>query len=100
MSNWKQIHCAQAERALQFEMIINVVDEVLGNLGRRDDALARYGVMKVASYVAQVARAQALGFDPNLLRLTDEELSADQFQLAKIAAIKGVPVWTLPEDAT
>ncbi len=43
------------------------------DLGVTGQALPEYGIAKVANYAAQVARAQALGFDPDLLRLSDEE---------------------------
>jgi len=95
MSDWKQHHADEAEKALDNEMVQNVLTEFAGNMGFERDGLPEFGLMKIVSYVAQVARAEALGFDPYLLRMTDEEADEQGLKLAKIAAEAGKPVWVI-----
>jgi hypothetical protein len=97
MSNWKQHHANEAEKALRHPLVQSVMEEFAGNMGFRLEGLPAYGMAKVASAAAQVARAQALGFDPVLLRLSSSEADEEVLRLARIAAERGVPVWTLPE---
>ena len=75
MSDWKLQHANEAEKALEHDLVKYVMEELLDNLGLTGQALPAYGVRKVAIYAAQVARAQALGFDPELLRLSNEEVN-------------------------
>lgn len=90
--DWKQTHANDAEQATRHPIVKRVVGELLSNLNANGDALVRYGVMKVATYAAQVARAQALGFDPNLLLLSDAEATEAQLRLAQMAVDAGKPV--------
>jgi hypothetical protein len=85
---------------LNHSLVESVIEEQMGNLGT-DSALVRYGLAKIATYAAQVARAQALGFDPDLLRLSPEEANDEQLRLARAAVAAGKPVWSLDgEDVT
>jgi stalled ribosome rescue protein Dom34 len=79
--------------ALKHPLVESVIEEQMFNLRiSPDDDLAKYGLMKIATYAAQVARAQALGFDPDLLRLTDEEATEAQLRLLKAFEQAGKPV--------
>ncbi len=97
MYDWKQVHANEAEKALDTQLMQDVIREQLENLGREDDPLAKYGLTKIAMYAASVARAQALGFDPDLLRLSADEAHTDQLRLARTAVAAGKPVWLLDE---
>jgi hypothetical protein len=94
MSDWKQQHANDAEKALDYDLVKDVIAEQMGNLGT-DDKLVRYGLTKIAMYSASVARAQALGFDPDLLRLSAEEANDEQLKLAIAAVKSGKPVWVI-----
>jgi hypothetical protein len=98
MGNWKQHHADAAEKALDNEMVQNALTEFAGNMGFKRDGLPEYGLTKIVSYVAQVARAEALGFDPELLRLSSEEADEQLLKLAAMAAEQGKPVWTFSTD--
>lgn len=95
MSDWKQCHANESEKAVDHEMVAYVRGELAENLGVTGQALPEYGIRKVALYAAQVARAQALGFDPELLRLSDEEADEHALRLAQIAVEAGKPVWLI-----
>lgn len=95
MTDWKQHHANEAERVLEDEIVKRVMEEFADNMRFKLEGLPRYGLAKVAGYAAQVARAQALGFDPELLRLSDEEADAQLLAKAKLAAMKGVPVYVI-----
>lgn len=90
--DWKQEHADAAERAVYHPLVQDTIREFLRNIGRPDGKLERYGLLKVASAAAQVARAEALGIDPDTLRLTDAEAAAVMLQLARVASGAGKPV--------
>lgn len=94
--DWKQLHANAADETLKHPLVQDVMAELRGNLGVSDDGLPAYGIAKVAHYAAQVARAQALGFDPDLLRMTPEEADSAQLQIAAAAVLAGVPVTMIP----
>jgi hypothetical protein len=96
MSDWKNVHANAAGKALDHDLVKDVIAEYAENMGfDPENGLPAYGVRKVAMYAAQVARAQALGFDPNLLRMTDEETNSDLLALAAEAVLRGLPTWVL-----
>lgn len=64
----------------------------MDNINVADTGLPAYGIRKVAHYAAMVARADALGFDPNLLRMTKAEATSHQLDLAARAVALGIPV--------
>lgn len=97
MSDWKNHHRKEAEKVLESSLVTEVMEEFAGNMGFKLEGLPGYGMKKIVSYVAQVARAQALGFDPNLLRLSDEEADEQILRVAKIASERGIPVWAIIE---
>lgn len=71
----------------------SVMEEYASNMGfDPKHGLPAYGMMKVAMYAAQVARAQALGIDPELLRMSGEEQNSEILRRAAEAAFAGVPV--------
>lgn len=53
---------------------------------------------KIATYAAQVARAQALGFDPELLRLSADEADTAMLAQARMAVASGKPVWLIDSE--
>jgi hypothetical protein len=90
--DWKREHANQAEQALHHDLVQNALSEFADNMGFKREGLPEYGLTKIVSYAAQVARAHALGFDPDLLRLTDEEADAQALAKARIAVAAGKPV--------
>jgi len=95
--DWKQQHANDSEKALRHDLVESAIKELMMNL-KTDSALVRYGIVKVASYVAQVARAQALGFDPDLLRLSDDEANEQMLKLAKRAVELGKDVIVVSKE--
>lgn len=98
MADWKQAHADACTAAVDHPLVKEIRDELAENLGVRGQALPEYGIAKVASYAAQVARAQALGFDPDLLRLSDDEAEAAVLALARQAVATGKPTWVMRGD--
>lgn len=98
MSDWKQHHADESEKAIEHELAENAIQEFAKNMKLDLDGLPGYGLQKVCSAVAQVARAQALGFDPDLLRLSPEEASEELLRLAQAASEAGVPTWTIEAE--
>lgn len=96
-SNEKQAFANEAEKALDHALVKDVIEEQLGNLGRTDDGLARYGLTKIAMYTASVARAQALGIDPDDLRHTPEEANASLLRTARAFVAAGKPALRVDE---
>lgn len=94
-TDWKEHHANEAGKALDRGLVQRVLTEFAGNMGFERDGLPEYGLTKIVLTVAQVARAEALGFDPELLRLTAEEADEEGLKLARIAAESGKPVWVL-----
>lgn len=94
--DWKTAHANESCKALDHDLVSGVIDEQMGNIGS-DSALVRYGLTKIAMYAAQVARAQALGFNPDLLRLSSEEANEEQLKLARAAVAAGKPVLRIDE---
>jgi stalled ribosome rescue protein Dom34 len=90
MTDWKTEHANESGKALKHPRVEHVIDELMGNL-RTDDALVRYGITKVAMVAAQVARAQCLGFDPDLLKMTEEEGNLAMIRRARQMMDAGVP---------
>ena len=90
----KQAFANEAEKALSHPLVIEVIDELAFNLtnGSHRDGLVRYGIKKVAMYVATVARAHALGIDPDTLRTTDDEDTEFQRELLTAALGSGQPI--------
>lgn len=91
-ADWKQAHANAAEHALKHPVVREVMDEYLGNMQARGSALARYGLTKCMSYAAQVARAEALGIDPEALRMTDAEIGEHMRTIIDAAYRAGKPV--------
>lgn len=99
MSDWKRQHADEAEKALRHPIVQRVMEEFADNMGFELDGLPRYGLMKVAGYAAQVARAQALGIDPESLRTTAEEHNEHMLDLAALFQEQCKPVVAIrPED--
>lgn len=97
-TDWKQHHANEAEKAVVHPIVEDAADEFADNMGFKREGLPGHGLMKVASYAAQVARAQALGFDPELLLMSAEESDASALRLARLAAQAGKPVWLIVAD--
>ena len=95
MGDWKQHHANEAQKVLESELVRGVMEEFASNMRFKLEGLPEYGLKKVVCYAAQVARAQALGFDPELLRLTDEEADEVMLRVAEAAALAGKPVWLI-----
>jgi hypothetical protein len=91
-TDWKSKHANDAESAIDSPFVIRAMEEFALNMGFDFDGFQRYGLMKIASIAAQVARAEALGFDPELLRLTPTEANSQILLQAASAVFSGVPV--------
>lgn len=89
--DWKAKHANDSEQAVAHPLVQKVMEEYADNMGFALTGLPAYGLHKVALYAAQVARAQALCFDPELLRLTPDEAASVQWELAAQAVLQGVP---------
>lgn len=97
--DWKNHHANESGKAWTHPMVERVMQEYADNMGfDAKVGLPAYGMMKVAMYAAQVARAQALGFDPELLRLSSDEANSAQLDLAAEAVMRGVPVFMVEID--
>lgn len=95
--DWKQIHANESEKAIEHEIVTNIVDELMLNLSNnfkvpKDHPFVRRNAFKIANAAAQVARAQALGFPPEALLLTPDESSAAILRQAEAAVRAGRPV--------
>lgn len=88
----KDAFADEAFKAIEHPLVDGVVEELLFNLGCKNEGLPRYGARKVAHYAAIVARAQALGIDPDVLRATDEEADEFMMELAQSFLASGKPV--------
>lgn len=103
MSNWKEQHANQANEVFKHELVMGVIEEFTDNCVRnfavpKDDALFRYGLKKCMGYAAQVARAQALGIDPDALRMDGVEVTEAQLRLIEMAYGAGKPVFFVTDD--
>lgn len=95
MSDWKQHHANEADNAVFHPLVQQALEEFADNMGFALEGLPKIGLLKIAAYSAMVARAQALGFDPELLRLTPEEADSAILLRAAEATLRGVPVYML-----
>jgi hypothetical protein len=98
VGDWKQHHANESEKALDQDLVQSTLSEFASNMGFKREGLPEYGLAKIVSVVAQVARAEALGFDPELLRLSSSEAAEQQLRLAQIAAKTGKPIFVLELD--
>lgn len=99
--DWKQDHANASEAGvLTNPTVLRAMEEFAGNMGFELKGLPRYGLMKIASIVAQIARAHALGFDPALLLLTADEADAQVLAKARMVVAQGKPVLRVDADGT
>ena len=91
-SEQKTQHANESGKALKHPLVVEVIDELIENLGVSKTGLEKYGITKVAMYAAQVARAQALGIDPDSLRTTDAEDDAHARGMIEMMQRNGIPV--------
>jgi DNA-binding MurR/RpiR family transcriptional regulator len=93
--DWKQDFANDAEKAINHDLVRFVVEEFIDNMSPSVDlskGLPRYGLTKIMHYAAMVARAQAIGIDPETLRLDAKEATAEMIALAEHAHRLGKPV--------
>lgn len=88
----KQAFADEAEKALDHELVQKVMLEFADNMGFAFEGLPKIGLLKIAMYVATVARAQALGIDPDELRHTPQEGFDAQMRIAEAFTRAGKPV--------
>ncbi len=91
-TDWKQDFANEAEQAVLHDLSQETIDELLVNLKLDRNGLPYYGILKVCNIVAQVARAQALGIDPETLRMTSEESVAAFRNRMAVFVNAGLPV--------
>lgn len=87
----KRAFANEAEKAVEHHLVHECINELMLNL-QSTSGLVRFGIVKVAQYAATVARAQALGIDPESLRMTREEATESAMGLARSFADNGKPV--------
>lgn len=92
MGDWKTDHANEAWKAVEHPIVAYVMEEFADNMGFALDGLPAYGLRKVALYAAQVARAQALGIDPEDLRSTPGEANERMRDLAALFEEQCKPV--------
>lgn len=95
----RQQFANEAEKALSHPLVVGVIDEQLVNLGASRGSLVHYGLSKIAMYAATVARAQALGIDPDALRASPEEANDALMVRAERLAGLGVLVIVVSDDS-
>jgi len=95
----KDAFADEAYKALDHPLVERVIDELCGNLRVSNRGLPRYGIRKVAHYAAIVARAHALGIDPDTLRATDDEADEAAARLVRAAIESGKPVFVVTTEA-
>lgn len=100
MADWKRHHADEAEKGFEKPLVKGVVEEFVENMRRNygvdlSEGLPSYGLHKCMAAAMQIARAEALGFDPELLRLGADEATEQQLRLARMAAELGKPVWVI-----
>lgn len=93
--DWKKKHANESERAMEHPLVIRYVESLYEQIEANSGPPPKYMLYKTASIAAQVARAQALGFDPELLRLPEEQGDNLMWELAARAVYEGVPVHRL-----
>lgn len=106
MEGWKKKHANDSEEALEHPLVQRVVEEFETNVRNNphvaheagEPGLFRFGLTKVMGVVAQVARAQALGFDPDLLRLSPEQADQHMLKMAAAAVEMGRPVVLIADE--
>ncbi len=98
-TDWKQDVANEAEQAVLHDLSQETIDELLDNLGTDRNGLPYYGILKVCGIVAQVARAQAIGIDPDTLRMTDEESGAALRNRMQAFMDAGLPVVGVAVDS-
>lgn len=96
--DWKRHHANESEKVLEVEVVARVMQEFADNMGFDLNGLPGYGLCKIVSYAAQVARAQALGFDPALLLMDEGEANEQLLAVARAAVAAGKPTWTIRGD--
>ena len=94
----KQALANEAEKALDHPLVKDAIEEALFNHKGKEGDLLWYSFAKVAMYTASVARAQALGIDPDELRMTHEEVTSSMLRTARSFVEKGKPVLRVDED--
>jgi hypothetical protein len=92
MSDWKRQHANEAEAMAQHALIDMVLDEFAMNMQFERKGLRAYGLAKIVSCVAQVVLARARGIDPEMLRLSDAEVSDQHRVLIRHFYEAGKPV--------
>lgn len=98
----KQAFANEAEKALDHELVQKVIDESMENLSNygiaMDNKLVRRGFLKVAMYTATVARALAMGIDPEELRMTPLESNQSILEQTRRVSERGIPVVVVVDE--
>lgn len=92
MTDWKKAHANEAEKFAKHELIDSVLTEFAENMNFKREGLPEYGLQKIVTYVAQIVLARARGFEPELLKMSDEEFNEHQRNLINLFVEAGKPV--------
>lgn len=101
MDDWKQKHADDSEEGvLNHPLVVRQMESFARNMGFELEGLPRMGLLQIVSVSAQVARAHALGFDPELLRLAPHEADEQNLAIARKLVEQGKPVLRIDSDGT
>lgn len=90
--DWKQQFANEVDKAIAHPITQEAIDELLFNLRSSRNRMEYYGLLKICNVVGHIARAQALGIDPETLRMTDDEASEVVRDRIRAVADAGNPV--------
>jgi hypothetical protein len=101
--DWKQDFANDAEKAMDHSIVTETVDEYVLNMRSNygvdlSKGLPRMGLAKVMMAVALAARAQALGIDPDRLRLSDDEATEEMVAMLQRFHEAGKPAMIVVTD--
>lgn len=94
----RQEFANETEKAIFHPITERAIEELLFNLNKDQSSMEYYGIIKLCNTVGQVARAQALGIDPEILRMSDAEAQEAMLQMVNVFAANGGKVIVVAED--
>lgn len=88
----KRAFATKCEEVADHTIVQAGIAEYCENMGIEPDTIEYYGLLKVVSYTAQIARAMALEIDPETLRMTPAEAAHFEFEeYIHIMSMPGLP---------
>ena len=81
-----------AYASIQHPVVRGAMEEFALNMRFELRGLPEYGLEKVTQYAAIAARCEALGIDPDAMRMDDDEVAEHRAKLARAFLDDGKPV--------